>query len=320
MVSTIVLSRARSTRAALPYTTGAMLLGLLLVCLSAVSWGTTGSVMTLLAREGTPSPLLVGWARMAIAAPCLLLAAALAPSPSRGLRGWHPRDLGKAALLGAAMAAYQVCYFWAVPRTGVALTALFAICSAPLLIAAGAALWLKERPAPAARIALLLAVVGTAMVLAGPRADGGAPIGFAAGALSALGAGLSYAVYAVTAKELLRRIAPLPLAALTFTLAAILLTPVLALERDAAAQLGAGWPLLVYLGVVPTALAYVVFGAGLARVTATAAGVATLLEPLTAAALGVLVFGERLGTAGWAGAALLLAALALLARSGSGDQ
>ncbi len=319
MVSTIVLSRARSTRAALPYTTGAMLLGLLLVCLSAVSWGTTGSVMTLLAREGTPSPLLVGWARMAIAAPCLLLAAALAPSPSRGLRGWRPRDLGKAAVLGAAMAAYQVCYFWAVPRTGVALTALFAICSAPLLIAAGATLWLKERPAPAARIALLLAVVGTAMVLAGPRADGGAPIGFAAGALSALGAGLSYAVYAVTAKELLRRIAPLPLAALTFTLAAILLTPVLALERDAAAQLGAGWPLLVYLGVVPTALAYVVFGAGLARVTATAAGVATLLEPLTAAALGVLVFGERLGTAGWAGAALLLAALALLARSASGD-
>jgi drug/metabolite transporter, DME family len=320
MVSTIVLSRARSTRTALPYTTGAMLLGLLLVCLSAVSWGTTGSVMTLLAREGTPSPLLVGWARMAVAAPCLLLAAALAPSPSRAVGGWRPRDLAKAALLGVAMAAYQVCYFWAVPRTGVALTALFAICSAPLLIAAGAALWLKERPTPAARIALLLAVVGTAMVLAGPRADGGAPIGFAAGALSALGAGLSYAVYAVTAKELLRRVAPLPLAALTFTLAAILLTPVLALERDAAAQLGAGWLLLVYLGVVPTALAYVVFGAGLARVTATAAGVATLLEPLTAAALGVLVFGERLGIAGWAGAALLLAALALLARSGSGNQ
>jgi DME family drug/metabolite transporter len=218
------------------------------------------------------------------------------------------------------MAAYQVCYFWAVPRTGVALTALFAICSAPLLIAAGAALWLKERPTPAARIALLLAVAGTAMVLAGPRADGDAPIGFAAGVLAALGAGLSYAVYAVTAKELLRRIAPLPLAALTFTLAAVLLTPVLALERDAPAQLGAGWPLLVYLGVIPTALAYVVFGAGLARVTATAAGIATLLEPLTAAALGVAVFGERLGSVGWAGAALLLAALALLARSGSGNQ
>jgi DME family drug/metabolite transporter len=297
-----------------------MLLGLILVSLAAVSWGTTGSVMTLLAREGTPSPLLVGWARMAVAAACLLLAIALAPPARRPAGHWRRRDWAKAALLGAAMAVYQLCYFWAVPRTGVALTALFAICSAPLLIAAGAALWLKERPTPAARVALLLAVAGTAMLLAGPRADGAAPAGFAAGALAALGAGLSYAVYAVTAKELLRRIAPLPLTVLTFTLAAVLLTPVLVLEHGAAAQLGAGWPLLVYLGLVPTAVAYVVFSAGLRRVSATAAGITTLLEPLTATALGVLVFGERLGTVGWAGAALLLAALGLLARSGSGNQ
>ena len=297
-----------------------MLLGLVLVCLAAVSWGTTGSVMILLTRDGTPSPLLVGWARMAVAAPCLLLAIALAKSPARAPRNWRPRDWTKAALLGAAMAAYQLCYFWAVPRTGVALTALFAICSAPILIAAGAALWLKERPTPAARLALLLAVAGTAMVLAGPRADGAAPVGFAAGVLAALGAGVSYAVYAVTAKGLLRRIAPLPLAALTFTLAAVLLTPVVVLERGAAAQLVAGWPLFLYLGVVPTAVAYVVFGAGLRRVTATAAGIATLLEPLTAAALGVLVFGERLGAVGWAGAALLLGALGLLARSSSQNE
>jgi DME family drug/metabolite transporter len=296
-----------------------MLLGLVLVCLAAVSWGTTGSVMALLAREGTPSPLLVGWARMAGAAPCLLLAIALVP-PAAFARGeWQPRDWAKAALLGAAMAAYQVCYFWAVPRTGVALTALLAICSAPLMIAAGAALTLKERASPATLAALLLAVAGTAMVLAGPRADGEAPATFTTGALSALGAGLSYAVYAVTAKGLLRRAAPLPLAALTFTLAALLLTPVLLLEPGAAAQLAAGWPLLLYLGVVPTAAAYVVFGAGLRRVTVTAAGIATLLEPLTAATLGVLIFGERLGTLAWVGAALLLWALGLLAWAGSGS-
>ena len=297
-----------------------MLLGLVLVCLAAASWGTTGSVMALLAREGTPSPLLVGWARMAGAAPCLLLAVALVPSGTSARGQWRPRDWAKAALLGAAMAAYQVCYFWAVPRTGVGLTALLAICSAPLMIAAGAALTLKERPSQAARIALLLAVAGTAMVLASPRASGDAPIGFAAGALSALGAGLSYAVYAITAKGLLRRIAPLPLAALTFTLAAVLLTPVLVLERGAAAQLAAGWPLLLYLGVVPTAAAYVIFGTGLRRVTATTAGIATLLEPLTAATLGVLLFGERLGAIGWVGAALLLGALGLLAWAGSGSQ
>jgi drug/metabolite transporter, DME family len=297
-----------------------MLVGLVLVCLAAVSWGTTGSVMALLAREATPSPLVVGWARVAGAAPCLLLAQALAGPAAFARSDWQPRDHAKAALLGAAMAAYQVCYFWAVPRTGVALTALLAICSAPLMIAAAAALTLKERPSPATLAALPLAVAGAAMILAGPRATGDAPPGFAAGALAALGAGLSYAVYAVTAKGLLARVAPLPLAALTFTIAAVLLTPALALERGAAAQLAAGWPLLLYLGVVPTAAAYVVFGAGLRRVTATTAGIATLLEPLTAAALGVLLFGERLGTVGWAGAALLLGALGLPSRQGSDSQ
>jgi DME family drug/metabolite transporter len=304
-----------------------MLLGLVLVCLAAASWGTTGSVMALLAREGTPSPLLVGWARMAGAAPCLLLAVALVPPGTTARGQWRPRDWAKAALLGAAMAAYQVCYFWAVPRTGVALTALLAICSAPLMIAAGAAVTLKERPSPATVAALLLAVAGATMILVGLRADGAATFGspaggstagaFAAGALAALGAGLSYAVYAVTAKGLLRRAAPLPLAAVTFTLAALLLTPALALTPGAGAQLAAGWPLLLYLGVVPTAAAYVVFGAGLRRVTVTTAGIATLLEPLTAATLGVLAFGERLGTVGWAGAAMLLGALGLLSWAGS---
>ena len=304
-----------------------MLLGLALVCAAAVSWGTTGSVMNLLARDGAPSPFLVGWARMAGAAPCLLLATCLA-RPRRTAAGhgvslagpWTWTDCAKAATLGIAMAAYQLCYFWAVPRTGVALTALLAICSAPIMITAGAALALKERPARSTLVALLLAVSGTAMVVAGPRAGAGRPRDFAAGAIAAVGAGLSYAVYAVTAKGLLHRAAPLPLAAVTFSLAALLLTPVLVVEPNVGAQLAGGWPLLVYLGLVPTAAAYVIFGAGLRRVTATTAGIATLLEPVTASALGVLAFGERLGAMGWAGAALLLSALALLARSGSGRQ
>ena len=304
-----------------------MLLGLALVCVAAVSWGTTGSVMSLLAKDGSPSPLLVGWARMAGAAPCLLLATYLIRSglasserASRPAGRWTWMDRARAAVLGIAMAAYQLCYFWAVPRTGVALTALLAICSAPIMITAGAALILKERPGRSTLVALLLAVAGTAMVLVGPRAAVGRPPDFNAGAVAAIGAGLSYAVYAVTAKGLLHRAAPLPLAAVTFTLAALLLTPALLAESNVAGQLAAGWPLLVYLGVVPTAAAYVIFGAGLRRVTVTAAGIATLLEPVTASALGVLVFGEHLGTMGWAGAALLLGALALLARSGSGRQ
>jgi drug/metabolite transporter, DME family len=301
-----------------------MLPGLLLIALAAASWGTTGATMTIAARETGIGPLLVGWARLAVAAPCLMLMAAVAARrtaagaarPSSALPR-SPRDLAAYAVLGGAMAAYQVCYFRAVTLTGVAVTALLAICSAPLLIAALAALALGERIAPPVRLSLALAVTGTALLVVGPRGLGELSPRFGGGAALALGAGLAYAVFAVTAKRLLVRTPPLSLAAASFALAAVMLAPALATQPSPAADLARAAPLLLYLGVGPTALAYALFTVGLRRVPATAASIATLIEPLTASALGVWLFGESLGAAGWAGAALLLAGLATLARSGA---
>ena len=300
-----------------------MLLGLLLIAVAAASWGTTGATMTLLARDATISPLLVGWSRLAIAAPCLLLAAAGAarlggPHPTR--RTW-PRlgDLPLCATLGLAMAAYQVCYFRAVTLVGVAAAALLAICSAPLLIAVLAAGFLGERLTSLVRLSLGMAVAGTALLVVGPRGLDHVAGRFGLGALLALGAGVSYAVYAVAAKGLLARVTPLAVSAITFALAAVFLAPVLLAEPAPARALAAGWPLLVYLGLGPTAVAYALFTAGLTRVPAAAAGIVSLLEPLTATTLGLLVFGEHLGAVGVTGALLLLAALALLTTSHRGQ-
>jgi DME family drug/metabolite transporter len=92
-----------------------------------------------------------------------------------------------------------------------------------------------------------------------------------------------------------------------------LTVPLLAWTRAPIGQALRGWPWLLYLGAVATAGAYVVYAAGLRRVPAAVAGVVSLLEPLTATLLGVLLFGERFGVAGWVGAALLLVALGLVA-------
>ena len=292
-----------------------MLLGLLLIAVAAASWGTTGATMTLLSRDATVSPLLVGWSRLAIAAPCLLLAAAgaarLGPRSTR--RAWPAlADLPLCAALGLAMAAYQVCYFRAVTLVGVAAAALLAICSAPLLIAVLAAGFLGERLTPLVRLSLGTAVAGTALLVVGPRGLDQVAGRFGLGALLALGAGVSYAVYAVAAKGLLARVTPLAVSAITFALAAVFLAPALLTEPAPRRALAAGWPLLVYLGLGPTAVAYALFTVGLTRVPATAAGIVSLLEPLTATTLGLLIFGERLGAAGVTGAVLLLGALALL--------
>jgi DME family drug/metabolite transporter len=293
-----------------------MLPGLVLIGLAAISWGTTGATMATLAAGDAPGPLFVGWARLAIATPFLIAAAVVAARRQAAVRrgtALAGQDVATYAVLGLAMAAYQVCYFRAVTLSGVAVTALLAICTAPLMIALLAAALLGERLTPIVRLSLGLAVTGTALLVVGPRPLGALSGHFGAGALLALGAGLSYAVYAVAAKRVLSRSAPVSVAAITFGLAALFLSPALVSERIVWPEVARAAPLLLYLGIGPTAIAYVLFTIGLARVPATAAGIVSLLEPLTATTLGVIVFGESLGAVGAVGAALLVAALVLLA-------
>jgi DME family drug/metabolite transporter len=103
---------------------------------------------------------------------------------------------------------------------------------------------------------------------------------------------------------------------MTFTAAALLMLPSLGWSRAPLDQVVRGWPWLLYLGAVATAGAYAVYALGLRRVPASVAGVVTLLEPLTATLLGVLLFSERLGAAGALGVIMLLGAIGLLCPEG----
>jgi DME family drug/metabolite transporter len=278
-----------------------------LIALAAMSWGTTGSVTTvLIARDGT-HPVVIGAARMLLAAVFLLAAARLLAGPLRIAR----EDRWRCVATGLGMAVFQSAYFTAVSMTGIAVAALIAICSAPLMIAALAATFLGERITGRVATALGVGIVGTALLIVGPRSAADVSARFAGGAALALLAGLAYALSVVITKAALARTAPLPLAAGSFVVGALALAPAFA-APEAARQLAAGWAWLLYLGVVTTGAAYALYTIGLRHVSASVAGVVALLEPLTATLLGVLVFGERLGAAGVVGAALLVGALCLL--------
>src|SRR2546430_13621766 len=105
--------------------------------------------MTVLAARAAASPLLVGAARLWIAAVLLLAALLLTADrthprlsqathgPSRP-HGSRYSNLGRCVLMGGCMAGYQAAYFTAVTLSGIAVTALLAICSPPLLIPAPA--------------------------------------------------------------------------------------------------------------------------------------------------------------------------------------
>src|SRR5215470_17548178 len=177
-------------------------MGALLIVAAAVTWGTTGATMKLVAAGSPMSPLLVGLLRVGFAAPCLWLAARLLGGP---VRLPERDDLARMVVAGLAMGAFQACYFWGVAKTSVAVGSLIAICSAPLLITVLAALFLAERIDGRTWVALLVGITGTALLTAGPHGLSELPAGFAVGVALALGAGLAYAIYAVAVKSLVHR-------------------------------------------------------------------------------------------------------------------
>ena len=285
----------------------ARLRGLALIGLAAVSWGTTGSVTTVLVATAETNALVIGAVRMLVAAAFLLMLVWWTGGSLRIDRAVR----GRCVVMGVCMAAFQATYFSAVTLTGIAIAALIAICCAPLLIAGLAALTLGERITGRVAAALALGVAGTALLIVGPRTAADLSGRFVAGVVLAVGASLVYALYVVLAKAVLVRTSPLPMAAVNFAVAALVLAPMLA-TAGVSRQLVLGWPWMLYLGAITTAGAYAIYTLGLRHVSASSAGIVALVEPLTATLLGVFLFGERLGVAGAIGAVLLFAALALL--------
>jgi len=138
--------------------------------------------------------------------------------------------------------------------------------------------------------------------------------------ISALGVGLaviaggSYAAYTLASKRLLEHgHAPEDVMAALFGLGAVALAPLLFLADTGPLGAPSGLALVLFLGVVPTAVAYVLFARGLRGLQASEAATITLAEPVTAAALGVFVLSEQITGAGALGAALVLSGLVLLA-------
>ena len=287
----------------------------LLVVAAAALWGTTGTARAL--GPDAASPSAVGAARLVVGGACLLLAArsgllaAARPRPARDRAGGEASRRRSAlglAVAAGAMAAYQPLFFGGVARTGVAVGTVVGIGSAPILAGVLGAVVRGERPGRRWWIATGLALTGTLLLVGTGGADDVDPAGIGL----AVGAGLAYAVYVLASKLLLD--AGWEADAVTvrvFAWAGLVLVPV------AVAGLGpllspGGLLMVLHLGVLTVAVAYVLFGRGLRGVGVGAAGTLTLAEPATAATLGVIVVGERLGASTVVGIALIAAGLVVL--------
>jgi DME family drug/metabolite transporter len=273
-----------------------------LVLLAAVCFGTTGSAQAL---GPDAAPTSVGAARIVIGGALLLLVARAVPAAAAP---WPRREL---AVIAAAIAVYQLSFFAAVDRTGVAVGTVVALGSAPAIAGVTARLFDGQPLTGRWAAATALACGGVLLLVLGSGADASVdPLGI----MLAVVSGSGYATYTVLAKRVLRLgHAPERVMAASFALGGVLLFPVLATSDLAWIVTPGGAALALFLGAIPTALAYVLFARGLRHLTPGETATLTLAEPLTATGLGILLLSERPGAAAAIGAALVLAGLLTLA-------
>jgi DME family drug/metabolite transporter len=290
--------------------------GFLLVVLAALCWGTSGVSGQVVADRAGLGPLDIAWHRMAIGAVVLLIGFALTRRRRVGATVALTRGTAvRLALVAAGLAAYQLAYFAAVAAAGVSIATLVALGLAPLLIAVGATVLGHGRPDRATVVALVVALVGLVLLVGiSAGADTGTTV--VLGALLAVGSALGYAVVTLAGAGVP---AGIPVTLAGFAGGALLLTPVALVAglRFTADPVALG--VLLYLGTVPSALAYGMFFSGLRSVPGAVASIVTLLEPLTATALATAFLGERLSPGALAGGVLVLAAVAGLYLRRMGD-
>ncbi len=287
--------------------------GVVLVALAASLWGTVGVASKGVYAIAEVTPLFVGFLRLALAVPALLALSLL-------FVGWRTfafrgRDLGIVLLIGVTMALYQLFYFTAVATTGVAIATLVTICTAPLIVALLSGVLLGEALTRPVALALLLGLSGTVLLVGFPDDVGVDRAAVFAGVAWALGSALSYAVFVLCSRALAPRHHPFTLIAVGFGAGAVMLLPFALHDIPDGSLAVEALVLLLYIGLVPTAFAYVLYFRGMKRTGATVASVAALMEPLTATLLAWALFDERLGPVGLLGGALLLIAILLLGRA-----
>ncbi len=284
--------------------------GTLYILAAALLWGTTGTAQGL-APTGS-NPVALGALRVFVGGVTLLIIA-LSRGSLRGITSWPALPTAVSALF---IAAYQLCFFAALSKTGVAVGTMVAIGSSP--IAAGLLGYLVrgERLGKNWLLATFFAVAGCTLLAAG----GGALRVDPPGVALALGAGFSYAAYTVSIKGLLDKQCSDAVLAVVFCTAALLLAPLLLIYDSGWVLTARGAAVVLHLGVFATAGSYWLFVRGLKTVKIGTAATLSLGEPLTASLLGVLVLGERLG--GWqiGGTLLIFSGIAILAISARGGK
>lgn len=210
-----------------------------------------------------------------------------------------PRDL---MLPGVAYGALSVLFVLAAINTTLA-NAYFFLYSEPIFVAILSFLFFRKRLQEKMAASIALVIPGL-FLLFSPSASSGTIIGNA----YALASGLAYAFYIVACERAGRNHAPMTITFWSFLFGFLFVgAMILVLRVSATASMLKAASPFIFLYALIDIVAYLLLNRGLKTVEASVAGTVLAAEPIMAAGLGYLLFGETLGVASVLGALLVLA-------------
>ena len=217
------------------------------------------------------------------------------------------------ALFGIAL--FRVLMLLALERTSAAVVGI-ATSATPALTALLSALFLKERIGLRTAAGIALAALGIAALQSGEPAAAGTASLALVGCLLALGAAASESAFNVLSKRLPAAIGPRLASAAVMALALLMLASLSVACGERVGWEGIGFKqglAIAYMGLFSSALAYILWFAGVARVPASTAGAFAGFMPLSAFALSIAFLGEKPRAAAFAGALLAIGGIVLCA-------
>lgn len=284
------------------------LLGSLFLSLAASIWG--GMYVVVKHVVDLVPPLELVWIRYVIAIFALLIIGIVTKQSWR----IEKRDLLLIFMIGLigntiSIITQEVGTMLSTAQMGAIITS-----TTPAFIVLFARIILKEKITLKKAISIILATIGVTIIVGNADIDPSLQLG----GVSLLIAALTWALMSVLIKRIPRQYSQIVVTFYTTFVAIVLLTPFTISrlpELDVQAMMHPSiWGGLLYLGVISTACAFLLWNRGLRMVNASSGGLFFFFQPIVGTFLGWLLLGEQIGLSFWIGTILIFIGVLLVIR------
>ncbi|MGB8982157.1 MAG: DMT family transporter, partial [Anaerolineales bacterium] len=281
------------------------LTGILLIAISAASFGTLAIFGRLLYADGLDTFTML-FLRFSFAAVTMTFLLLLRREPL-------PRGKILLQLIGMGALGYvgqSFSYLSAIKYASAGLVALL-LYLYPMFVFVLSVIVLREKVTGIKIAALILALIGTALTV-DPAG------GQLTGILLAVASALIYSVYIIVGTNVMKHVSALQSSLVIFASAAVVYGVLTGVNGAHFPATGTGWLGIAGIVLIATVIPVATFLAGLERIGPTNASLLSTLEPVVTVLLAGWLFGERLATITILGGCLILVAVILLTSSATG--